>query len=247
MARLEFKYRVPGHLREHLHNDIIQYLNYDGFSNKMPDKEYTVRSTYFDSPDLQSYHEKLSGVRIRNKFRIRGYNLKTPESYVFVEIKRRDTSYISKDRALVLYSDLYKFLASSDLGFVQNHSVEYEKRVSSARNFLYYMHRNRLQPMIVVSYERRAFECKFNSGLRVTFDMNVRSRLTHTMDDLFDNENMAKLYPNGDFVLEVKYGAVLPSWVPGIINKYSLRKESISKYTLSMDIHMQNKIFVHPI
>jgi len=246
MGRLEYKYLVPNDRKDYLLNDMMPYLKYDGFSDRMPDKKYTVRSVYFDSPTLTSYYEKLSGIKIRNKFRIRGYNELTPDSKVFVEIKRRDTSYISKDRALVPFSGLKDFLNYSDLTQVQNHSVEYERRLTSAKNFLYFLLKHNLRPVINVVYERIAFECKFGSGLRVTFDLDIRSQLTNTFENLFDNYNLKLLY-SSNFVLEIKYGVVLPSWVPGIINKYSLRKESISKYALSIDQHMENKILVNSI
>jgi len=246
MARLEYKYKVPYDVKDRLRADMMPFLKYDGFSDKMPDKEYTVRSIYYDTPSLQSFYEKLSGVRIRNKFRIRGYNGLTDDSHVFVEIKRRDTSYISKDRALMPYSELGKFLNDADLSRVSNHSVEYEQRVSSARNFLYYLKRNRLQPVINVVYEREAFECKFNSGLRITFDMNIRSRMTNTYETLYEEDHMDYLFAR-EFVLEVKYGTMLPAWVPAVINKYGLQKESVSKYCLSVELQMKNKVFYHPL
>jgi SPX domain protein involved in polyphosphate accumulation len=245
MARLEYKYRVPYELKDSLRADMLPYLKHDNFSAKMPDKEYTVRSVYYDTPALSSYYEKLSGIRIRNKFRIRGYNELTGDSHVFVEIKRRDTNYISKDRALMPYAELGKFLQNSDLTRVTNHSLEYEKRLASARNFLYHMLHDRLQPVINVVYEREAFECKFSSGLRVTFDLNIRSRITNTYENLFEEDQMESLFSK-EFVLEIKYGTILPSWVPAVINKYELRKESVSKYCLSLELHMKNKVFFNP-
>jgi SPX domain protein involved in polyphosphate accumulation len=245
MARLEYKYKVPYEIKDSLRADMMPYLKHDNFSAKMANKEYTVRSVYYDTPALTSYYEKLSGVRIRNKFRIRGYNELTNDSHVFVEIKRRDTSYISKDRALMPFAELNKFLQNSDLASVANHSVEYEQRLASARNFLFHLLKDRLQPLINVVYEREAFECKFSSGLRITFDMNIRSRITNTVDNLFEEDQMETLFAK-DFVLEVKYGTILPSWVPGIINKYGLIKESVSKYCLCLELHMKNKVFYNP-
>jgi hypothetical protein len=77
-------------------------------------------------------------------------------------------------------------------------------------------------------------------------DMNIRSFLTQTCDNLFEERDMEVLYPSR-FVLEIKYRKALPVWVPVIINKYNLRKEAISKYVLSVDWHMKNRIFVHTI
>ncbi len=127
-----------------------------------------------------------------------------------------------------------------------NHTVEYNNILKSARNFLFYLSRDKLEPKINIVYEREAFECKFGSGLRVTLDMNIRSFLTDTFDDLFQEADMEILFPS-HFILEVKYNKVIPSWVPVLINKYNLRKESLSKYALCIDWHLKNRILIHSI
>jgi SPX domain protein involved in polyphosphate accumulation len=246
MARLENKYLVPVARKEELLNDVMLYLKYDSFSEKRPEKEYTVRSIYLDSSALTLYYEKLAGIKIRNKFRIRGYNELTKDSPVFMEIKRKENEYITKDRAPILYSELNDFFNHKNLTKILNHTTEYEKRLRSAKNFVFYLTKDKLKPVINVVYEREALECKFGSGLRVTFDMNIRSYLTQTYDNLFDNTKMEILYPSS-FILELKYSRVLPSWVPSIINKYSLRKEALSKYVLSVNWHLRNNILIHPI
>lgn len=244
MYRQENKYWVPNDRKDELLNDIMPYLKHDDYSEGRPLKEYTVRSIYLDTPVLTSYYEKLAGLKVRSKFRIRGYNELTPDSSVFAEIKRKENDYITKDRALLFYSDLNDFINHKDITKIRNHTIEYQKRLASARNFFFYFMKDKLNPVINVVYEREALECKFGSGLRVTFDMNIRSFLTQTYDDLFDDAEM-ELLRSSHFVLEVKYRKALPSWVPTIINKYSLRKEAISKYALSLSWHLKNKIFIH--
>lgn len=246
MYRLENKYFVPNHRREELLNDMMPYLRHDKYSEERPLKAYTVRSIYLDTPVLTSYYEKLAGLKVRNKFRIRGYNKLTPETKVFAEIKRKENDYITKDRALLFYSDINNFLYNKDMSKILNHTVQYEKRLSSARNFFFYQVKDKLNPIINVIYEREALECKFGSGLRITLDLNIRSFLTQTCDDLFEEPETEVLYPS-HFVLEIKYRKVLPSWVPIVINKYNLRKEAISKYVLSVDWHLKNRILTHKI
>jgi hypothetical protein len=246
MARLENKYLVPVARKEELLNDMMLYLKHDSFSEKRPEKEYTVRSIYLDTSSLTLYYEKLAGIKIRNKFRIRGYNELTKDSAVFLEIKRKENNYISKDRAPMLYSELNYFFDHKDLNKILNHTPEFEKRLTAAKNFIFYLTKDKLNPLINVVYEREAFECKFGSGLRVTFDMNIRSYLTQTFNNLFDNTEMELLYPSY-FILEIKYNSILPSWVPSIINKYSLRKEALSKYALNIEWHLKNKFLIHPI
>ena len=48
-----------------------------------PDGTYRIRSVYFDDPDDHALWEKLDGVRVREKFRIRWYN--DDVSYIALE------------------------------------------------------------------------------------------------------------------------------------------------------------------
>ena len=52
-----------------------------------PDGSYQVRSLYFDTPSDQALREKIDGVNVREKFRIRYYNGDT--SLIHLEKKRK--------------------------------------------------------------------------------------------------------------------------------------------------------------
>lgn len=238
MMRIEYKYLVPFEKLEDLRNKIFPYLNYDPHTASQPNKEYTVRSIYFDTPSLKSYYEKIVGLKIRNKFRIRGYNSVDENSYTFLEIKRKDAEYVSKDRALLQYKKVNDFLSSSDLAESDFQNGQYR----SAKNFLYHFNSYGLKPVVLVVYEREAFTCALGSNLRVTFDKNLRSSLAHSTDMLFSEEKWKRSLVNY-FVLEIKYYKVLPYWVPQVINKYKLQREAVSKYTICVDEHRINNKF----
>ena len=246
MARIENKYLFPKEIKEDLLKDMLPYLQHDYYSELRDDKSYTVRSIYLDTPDLTTYYEKLSGIKIRNKYRGRGYNEWTQDLNVFLEIKRKNNAYISKDRSTVLYDDLDEFLDKSDLNKIRNHSSQYERKLRAGKNFIYYLLKYKLRPVINVVYNREALECKFGSGLRVTFDMNLRSRLVQSYDLLFKDDDLDILNPHYQ-VLEIKHYQALPSWVPVIVNKYNLRKEAVSKYALCLEHHQKNKLLIHSI
>lgn len=86
MPRYEYKYHVHSRLLDDLRRDIFPYLEYDSHLTFKPKKEYIVRSTYLDTPDLSTYYEKEFGVKDRFKFRIRSYDDVTPDSVGFIEI-----------------------------------------------------------------------------------------------------------------------------------------------------------------
>ena len=240
MARLEYKYYMPNEYLDDLRYDIQPFLVPDIFMKDRLEKEYTVRSIYLDTFELSSYYEKLAGIKVRNKFRIRGYNQRADDSIVFLEIKRKDADYISKDRAPLYFTDLKKFLDTKDFSLIHSLKNDSLKRKQHAGNFVYYYLLKNLKPYINVVYDREAFECKFGSGLRITFDKNIRTTPTESFDNLFEENNMVtslKKY----FVLEVKFNHIVPSWLPAVMKKYNVFRDSASKYVMSVDVRDNNR------
>jgi hypothetical protein len=239
MTRLEYKYYFPMDYLDELRRDIMPFLEYDHYSGLIQKKEYTVRSIYLDSPGMLTYREKDAGLMYRNKYRIRGYNLLSKDSVVFLEIKRKENDFVSKNRAPLFYGDLERFIGTRDFSLILN-SKEMEERKADARKFMYYFLLYNLKPAVIVAYEREAFECKYNSGLRITFDKNVRTRITNSYNNLYDDINMMPTFEN-HFVLEIKFHKIIPFWLPAVLKKYNTSRESVSKYATSIDISSSNK------
>ena len=114
-GRVEFKYLVSNDLRDVIRRDLQPYVVTDALGGKKRDGEYTVRSIYYDTPQLECYDTKLDGLKVRNKFRIRGYDQPEADSLVFLEIKRKFNSFIAKHRAPLWSRDLEAFLTEPDV------------------------------------------------------------------------------------------------------------------------------------
>src|SRR4030042_488943 len=112
--RLEYKYLVPTMYMDRLRANLLGYLDYDDYAARRPDKEYSVRSIYLDSPDFKCYYEKIDGTHTRKKLRIRGYNRREDTPRVFFEIKRKYDNFVSKDRARVPIGQIMNALHESD-------------------------------------------------------------------------------------------------------------------------------------
>lgn len=229
--RLEFKYRVPVAYLDRLRADVLRYLEPDQFAAVRPNHEYTVRSVYLDSPDYGCYYEKLDGVRTRKKFRVRGYNEGGTESQVFLEIKRKDENFISKKRAMVPFSALHNMLSDrrSTEDMVDGLRIPSE-------SFFYYYQLRRLEPKVLVVYDREPFECTFGSQLRITFDKGLRSKIVTDTRRLFEHEGFREQNAR-EFILEVKFYQVLPQWIKHVLEKYDLTRTAMSKYTSALDAH----------
>ena len=86
--RLEYKFLVRKEYLNELRDALLPFLFFDEYAEKEIAKEYTCRSIYYDTSRMDDYYDKLAGIKIRKKLRIRGYNKQNDESVVFLEIKR---------------------------------------------------------------------------------------------------------------------------------------------------------------
>jgi len=234
--RLEYKYLVPVHCMDELRRDLLKYMEYDEYAASRPDNEYTVHSVYYDSFNYKCYYEKLDGIHTRKKFRIRGYNRQEDESNIFFEIKRKYDNFISKDRAGTSYENVRKALTSA-------HSKPYFslEHQSDFKNFYFYYCSRKLEPKVLVVYDREPFECKFGSKLRITFDKNLRSRMVADIGELFSEEGLIKPFKK-EFIFEIKFYQVLPQWINRMLVKYDLTRTAVSKYTSSIDAQKKSTV-----
>jgi hypothetical protein len=86
----------------------------------------------------------------------------------------------------------------------------------------------KLRPRNVVSYERLALFVKDDPELRITFDLNIRTRGTEL--DLAKGTGGKLSCPENVAVLEIKTGKEVPLWLVKIASKYGYRNKTFSKY-----------------
>lgn len=240
MGRVEYKYLVPLELLSRLRGLMMPYLETDPFALRLPDRQYTVRSLYYDTAQLQYYHEKIEGIRNRKKLRIRCYDDQQPDSVAFLEIKRKSDASVSKDRAPLYFKNLSRLMSD---GEVSRHIMDldgHEAGTDNARKFLFHINKSGLNPVVKVVYDREAFFYKFDRTLRITFDKNLRGSLQTSPDSLFDERNMVYSLP-GYFILEIKAHGLFPVWLTYLIGQFHFQLQAISKYTICVDAHPDMK------
>ncbi len=223
--RFEFKYHIPSVVCDRLIPELMNYMVWDTY---VGDEEYyDVHSIYFDSPDFKCYHEKIDGIMSRKKPRLRVYDRDVKEgSDLFLEIKRKSGDVILKDR-VVLGFDEALGLFENPFALV-NSAIKNEAFVNE---FVYDYVRWAMQPAVLVSYKRKPFFSKFDKQFRVTFDYDIKVADVKSMD--FSERGN---YINDDIVImEVKFNGAMPRWFHDIIERYSLNKDTFSKYCSAVD------------
>lgn len=235
--RFERKYLVPNHHLPSLRKSLSPFVLPDKHTLLTPSDypEYTVRSIYFDSPDLDALYDKSEGVEIRKKLRIRAYNTPEQNKGLFFEIKRKIGNKIGKNRAFIPQLNFESILQEGWDDRTQ--SPLNDKTKADLHTFLFYYHKKNQQPVNLIVYDREAYHGKFNSEVRITFDKNIRSKLNPSNQDLFTNLDLDPVWPH-HFILEIKYfHAPMPSWAKNIVDSFSLQTAALSKYAEGVYCH----------
>ena len=172
MLRREYKYLTPVGILDQLRSAIMPYVELDKYASIRPNKEYTVRSIYYDNKELDAYYEKVEGIKNRNKIRVRCYNEFNGTNIAFLEIKRRLENFIDKHRSPLKYEHLEDLFYTND---IESYIIQKEPdAIDNAKRFFFQINKNHMKPISLVVYDREAFFSKFDSNIRITFDKNLR-------------------------------------------------------------------------
>lgn len=183
---------------------------------------YRIRSMYFDTLNDTDYEDKIDGLEIRRKIRLRIYD--PAAGFAMLEMKQKQGSY-QKKRSLRLRREDAQQIARGQYSPLLHYPDPF------AAECFGLLHAQCYRPKTVVEYRRKAYIAKENK-IRVTFDHAIRA--TETQLDLFSPA--LNLYPvldpfNG--VLEVKYNGFLLSYIKRVVSAANRSELSVSKYCLA--------------
>lgn len=182
------------------------------------DGQYEICSLYFDNPEDKALRQKLDGVSIREKYRIRLYN--NDPSVIHLERKFRhgglgckESAPLTPGQALAIVNGDSSWMAASTdqviLGFY-----------TRIRN-------EGLAAKVIVSYIREPFV--FGPGnVRVTLDYNIRTGLRCT--DFLNPDCTTVPVPGSPCILEVKWDHFLPDVIRDIVQLKYRHSTAFSKY-----------------
>ena len=182
------------------------------------DGRYLIRSLYFDNLDDKALREKVDGVNMREKFRIRYYNDDT--SLIHLEKKSKKNGLGTKYSAMLTVEE-----AQSIVNGRLDWMMDSERPL--VQELYCKMRYQGMRPQTIVDYTREPFI--FAPGnVRVTLDYNIRTGLRCTD---FLNVDCVTI-PAGDapIILEVKWDAYLPDIIRDAVQLTDRRVGSFSKY-----------------
>ena len=180
--------------------------------------KYLIRSLYFDNASDKALREKIDGVNVREKFRIRYYNKDT--SLIHLEKKSKinglclkESTTLSAEQAQAIANGDYAWMADSGVNLIQE---LYSKMMGQG-----------LRPKTIVDYMREPFVFAPGNG-RVTIDYDIRTGLGCT--DFLNPECVTVPAGDAPIILEVKWDDYLPDIIRDIVQLPGCRVGAFSKY-----------------
>ena len=182
------------------------------------DGKYLIRSLYFDNVDDMALREKIDGINIREKFRIRYYN--GDKSFICLEKKSKYNSLGTKDQAQLTAEEAQK-IVDGDTAWMKESPKELVRELYTKMTI------QGLRPKVIVDYTREPFV--YGPGnVRVTFDYDIRTGLKCT--DFLDADCVTIPVMDDPIILEVKWDGFLPTVIRDIVQLKGRRTGGYSKY-----------------
>lgn len=231
-SRFEFKYIFRHDERKELERELGYFMALDPYVSAKRGNKYFVRSLYFDDDVYTNYYEKIDGIFIRHKYRIRTYtDDESEDCSTFLEIKGRYNALVYKHRVQLPRSAI-KSLENGEREF----QIDILKMVNSnevIKKFCYDNYRMRLKPKILIDYNRRPYISKYAPDFRITFDDSLQATVSKRLFNRI-TDRRRKFYP-GYSIVEIKFKRHIPSWFHRLIQSYELHRISVSKYCCGME------------
>lgn len=212
--RYELKYLITKEQQKLLLAVMEEYMEPDKFGKS------TICNIYFDTPSKLLIRRSNEKPVYKEKLRMRSYGVATPDTTVFVELKKKYKKVVYKRRIHMPEAAAMAYLKE---GIKPTKETQITKEIDYFCEFY-----KGIEPALFMSYERKAFFSKSDSNFRMTFDENILCRD-------YDLSLTAGTYGtpilDKDMVLlEVKTALGIPLWLIDFLNQNKLYKTSFSKY-----------------
>lgn len=211
--RVEKKYRLTPLQKERLLHSISSRLTPDAHGRS------TICSLYLDTPDHLIIRNSIDARVYKEKLRLRSYGTPTPETPVFLEIKKKLRGVVYKRRELLSLQQAMDYIH----GGPSPTDSQIMREIAYAMRFY-----RQPQPAMLIAYEREAYFDQTLPNLRITFDANVRYRENDLRLD--HGHQGTRLLPPEDIIMEIKTDGAMPLWLARTLSEHGLLPSSFSKY-----------------
>ena len=211
--RQEQKYLLQPSQREELEKILAQRLKPDVYAVSK------VCNIYYDTPDCRMIRRSLDKPVYKEKLRLRSYGDPSPDSTVYLELKKKYDGMVYKRRISMGYTQALAYMADPTAHLDKG---QIGREIDYARHFY-----PDLRPSVYLSYDRKAWQDP-GSDLRVTIDWDIRYRFEEL--DLARGSYGSALLEPGMSLLEIKAERAMPLWLSHFLSREKIRPLFYSKY-----------------
>lgn len=212
--RYELKYILSLEQKETVLTAMAPYMKLDKYGRT------TIRNLYYDTNTYLLIRRSVEKPTYKEKLRVRSYIKASPDSTVFVELKKKYDGVVYKRRLSLPTDEAMAWLGK------ERHP---DKHTQIANEIDYFSELyGTLRPKVFLSYEREAYFSSDGSDFRVTFDDTILCR----QNDLSLESDVygAALLPEGYVLMEIKCSGGIPLWMTKVLSRERIYKTSFSKY-----------------
>lgn len=211
--RKEVKYMITYRQRARLQRLMEEHMTPDSFGKS------TIMNIYYDTENRQLIRHSMEKPIYKEKLRVRSYGTATPDSTVFVELKKKYKGIVYKRRVSMSQREAKLWLergaqAPKDSQIVKE--IDYFKQIYP------------LEAAMFLSYQREAYFGREDSDFRMTFDDAIFWRDYDIC--LCKGAYGRALLPPHTQLLEVKAALGMPLWLADFFSENGIYKTSFSKY-----------------
>ena len=186
-------------------------------------KPYTVSNIYYDTDDDFLIRSSLLSPVYKEKLRLRSYGVPKKDGKVFLEIKKKYNGLVNKRRTTLVLNEAYDFVKTGKAPVRKDYM-----NAQVVKEIEYFLSIYSLKPKLYLAYDRIAYFSKDESDLRISFDMNIRSRRYNVGLECGDYGQ--QLLKDGVYLMEIKTSLAKPLWLTHMLTELDIRKNSFSKY-----------------
>lgn len=219
--RYEHKYILNKETFNKVLNVIDEHMEADSYNKGY--KPYTIANIYYDTPDDYLIRRSLSKPTYKEKLRLRAYGIPDFNSKVYLEIKKKVNGLVNKRRTTLKLNEAYDFINFKKIPLQKDYM-----NIQVIHEIEYFLKVYELYPKLYLAYDRLAYFEKSNNDLRISFDMNIRSR---RYDLKLENGDYGEnILADDVYIMEIKTSLAKPLWLTHMLSEFSIPRNSFSKY-----------------
>ena len=183
---------------------------------------YTISNIYYDTKDDFLIRTSLQSPVYKEKLRLRSYGVPDEDSDVFLEIKKKYRGIVNKRRSAMRLCEARALLGNKNMEITEKMNRQVVREIE------YFLSVHPVAPKVYIAYDRIAYFEEGNPDLRISFDMNIRSRRFDTA--LEKGDYGTPLAGGGEYLMEIKTALSKPLWLCRMLDELEIKRTSFSKY-----------------